>query len=876
MPTSADTSASYVPGPAPRVHPLVVLLFLVSGAAGLIYQVVWTRYLTTILGSTTQAVSAVVAAFMAGLALGAFLAGRSRSAGPRAIRYYAVLEIGVGIYAMIFPLLMAFADRAYMVLFPLISGQDAATLGARLVISLGLLLLPTSLMGATLPFMVVGVVRDADAAAKPLAILYGINTLGAVAGTLCSGFVLIPLLGLSNSMRVAIALNLGVGLLALSLAPRISVRGKALPSTRPLAGDLSAVARRSWLWLALVLGISGFASIGLEVAWTRALVMFTGNSTYAFATILATFLAGIGLGSVLSARANRLAGCPYRRLGLFQMGIGLVSVVPALVLSHLYYWLAGHYPNLINIHATHLWIKVLQAALVFFVPALLMGTALPLGLALGSRDLHNAARATGSLYALNTIGAIAGALLVGFVGIPALGSLRCSVILAALFLLSGGALVLFARQRESARTGALPWLMLLLAAPMFGTTLLDQHPLSVLKDPRQETIRGKDPTTLFYKEGVNTLSEVVEDRFGARSLFIDGIVQLDYGTDVLRLNRLLAQLPILMHPEPQEVLIIASGVGVTSGAALEFSDVRHVTSVEIAGEVSEATPLFAEVNNNLADSERHQTVIDDGRHFLKTDEHRYEVISTSAIHPKLNAGNASLYRREYFELIRRRLAADGIACHWIPLDMSEREIRDAMHTFLSVFPQASLWFSKAASKVGKYDVLLLGSNEPQRLDYQAVRRRMTTPAARAALRQSGIRDPLDLLGNLILQGRDLRDWVGDDGRIFTDDRPGLEFEHSDIDLDASVVLMIEARRPPPADHIDFGADPEETLRLAAQWESRVRFLDTFLNGDRFALLGDRDAAEREYRSAWEMRPGDLDLQTAIRQFLADGTSEPGN
>jgi spermidine synthase len=634
------------------------------------------------------------------------------------------------------------------------------------------------------------------------------------------------------------------------------------------------MARRSWVWLAVVLGISGFASIGLEVAWTRALVLFTGNSTYAFATILATFLAGIGLGSVLSARPNRLAGRPYRRLGLLQMGIGLVSLAPALILSHLYFWLAGHYPNLINIHATHLWIKFLQAALVFFVPALLMGTALPLGLALGSRDLHNAARATGSLYALNTIGAIAGALLIGFLGIPLLGSLRCSVVLAALFLLSGGALVLFARQRESARTGTLPWLMLICAVPLVGAALLDRHPLSVVKDPRQETIQGKDPTTLYYKEGVNALAEVVEDRFAARSLFIDGIVQLDYGSDVLRLNSLLAQLPILMHPEPRNVLIVASGVGVTTGAALEFPDVQHVTSVEIAGEVSAATPLFAEVNNNLAESQRHRTVIDDGRHFLKTDNHQYEVVSTSAIHPKLNSGNASLYRREYFELIRRRLTPDGVACHWIPLDMSEREIRDAMRTFLSIFPQATLWFSKATSKVGKYDVLLLGSVDPQRLDYQAIQRRMTAPAIRAALRRSGLRDPLDLFGNLILRNHALREWVGDDGRIFTDDRPGLEFEHAHIDLDASVVLMIEARRPPLADDIHFADNPTEAQRLAAQWESRLRFLEAFLSADRFALLGDREAAEREYRRAWEMRKGDPDLQNAIRQFLAGAPSEP--
>ena len=246
MQSSADMPAGDAPVAVPRVHPLVILLFLVSGAAGLIYQVVWTRYLTTILGSTTQAVSAVVAAFMAGLALGAFLAGRSRSTGPRAIRFYAVLEIGVGIYAMIFPLLMAFADHAYMYFFPLISGQSGATLGTRLLISLALLLLPTSLMGATLPFMVVGVVRNPDAAARPLAILYGVNTLGAVAGTLCSGFVLIPVLGLSNSMRVAIALNVSIGLLALAFAPRIGVRGRALPPTRPAAGDFSAMARRSW------------------------------------------------------------------------------------------------------------------------------------------------------------------------------------------------------------------------------------------------------------------------------------------------------------------------------------------------------------------------------------------------------------------------------------------------------------------------------------------------------------------------------------------------------------------------------------------------------------------------------------------------------
>ncbi len=866
-----------------RVPVVVLLLFFFSGAAGLIYQVVWTRYLATVLGSTTQAISAVVAAFMGGLALGAFVAGRSRRSGASAIQLYGILEILIGLYALSFPLLLGATDELYVRAYPAISGQAATTLAVRVLLSLGLLVLPTSLMGATLPILIVGVVRAAEAAARPIAAMYGINTIGAVAGTLASGFVLIPFLGVRSSLHLAVAINVVVGVVAIALAQRLAARAGASgpgapgPAPRIIVHELSPETRRSWRWLALIVGVSGFASIGLEVAWTRALVLFTGNSTYAFATILATYLAGIGLGSLMAASPERLRGRPYWRLGLLQMAIGVLSLAPALILSHGYYALAERFEGMVNVWATGLGVKLLEAAAVLFVPALLMGISLPLALALGSRDLGNTAQATGSLYAINTVCAIAGSILAGFVLIPALGSLRTTAVLAAMYLASGAGLVLFARRRESTRAGAWGWLMAAAAVPMAALTLTDAQPLSVLKDPstRREYESRGGGESVYYNEGVNTLSEVVTDkRDGRPTLYVDGIKQMEISFEVLQLNMRLAQLPLLVHENPREVLIIASGVGVTSGAALDFAEVERVVSVEIAGEVEAATHLFGPVNNNLVEDGRNRTIVDDGRHYLRTTARTFDVISTSAIHPKLSSGNASLYRREYFELLLRRLSAGGLCCQWVPLDMAEREIRDVVRTFASVFPYASLWFVKAASDPGKWDVLLLGSREEHRFEVARVAARMEQPRAREKLARTGLQSVYELLGSLIVEGEALRAWAGPGGRVYSDDRPGLEFERSAYEQARSILFLLDARREPRGEWVEWPGDAGEAQRMRQEWSAYEAFLAALLAGERKLLGGDAAGAMQDYLRARSLRPGDPDGEMAVRraQYRLSGSA----
>ena len=214
--------------------------------------------------------------------------------------------------------------------------------------------------------------------------------------------------------------------------------------------------------------------------------------------------------------------------------------------------------------------------------------------------------------------------------------------------------------------------------------------------------------------------------------------------------------------------------------------------------------------------------------------------------------------------MRARLNPGGMVCHWVPLDMTDEEIRAAVRTFLDVFDYASLWFSQSTTPFGKYDVMLLGSTEPHNFEYATVRERVDSRSARASLRRTGIRDPYDLLGNLILQGGALRKWAGQEGPIFTDDHPGLEFGHHKIDLDQSVLMMIDARKPPPDDWVRYS---DEAVQ-AATWNDRLAFIDTLLEGDREALTGDRDAAENAYRRAWQMRPGHPDLQATLQHLYA--------
>jgi spermidine synthase len=787
-----------------------LILFAVSGAAALIYEVVWTRLLTLYLGHGLAAASAVLAAFMGGLAAGAGAAGRiaSRYTPVRALRVYAALEIAIGVLALLMPV-------ALIAVRPILAASYADGAGGgtfaflRLAISVLLLCVPAACMGATFPIASRWIVRSASTAAKDAGALYAANTLGAAAGAILAGFALIPTLGLSGTTYVGITLNViaAAGAYVLiraghqeSASPTPQAAGPkpqaASPTPQAASRKPQAPSRKSLA--AAALGVSGFASLTLQVVWTRLLVQILGPTTYAFSIVVAIFIVGIAGGAAI---ASRLAGRVNAGVGLASAL--LLSAALALAAASAVDWSLLTIADIVS-RPNYQFGDVLQREIVLVTGLLLpmtlaFGAAFPFAVAMASGREESVTENIGLIYAINTIGAILGSLLSGFLLIPRLG-LHGTIRTVAALSVAAAVVILVTHAKTRARliafAAAAGVALAIALAPEWDRSLLSSGAYKyapAMRGPSLQTALTAGEL-LSYREG-STATVAVRRLTGTTSLAIDGKVDASNAGDMLT-QRLLAHMPLLLHPNPKRAAILGLGSGVTLGSALTHP-LEQATVLEISREVVEASRFFEAENHAALADPRTRLIVGDGRTHLMLGSESYDVIVSEPSNPWM-AGIASLFTREFFEGARARLAPGGVLCQWAhTYDISNRDLRSIVATFLSVFPNGTMWL------VGDADVLLLGSIEPLDQRIAGIAAAMQRPGVSTDLANVGVTRPFALTSLFVAQGEALKAWANG-APIQTDDMSQLEFSGprsifgANRDDNAALLRELAASSPAPA------------------------------------------------------------------------------
>ncbi len=725
-----------------RAEALLLLFFFGSGTSALVYQVLWHRQLSLVLGVTVYATTTVLAAFMMGLAIGSAIGGRLAERVPAPLRAFGVVEIAIGITAFSTQFLLGGVASVYPALSDVVpTGLGVATL-VRFVCATAVLVIPTVLMGMTFPLMLKGAVSQTASTHRRIGWFYAANTTGAVTGALLTGFVLVGGIGMRASFAVAAAMNILVGVGTILLARRFTPVGHVYPA---VAGDRAERVSRLGL---TIFALSGAAALALEVVWFRLLVYFVPATTYAFTMMLASVLLGLATGSwLVSLLSTKPRDWTNLLAGLY---LATALCIPVSVSALAWAYASGW-------SASGAWYVSLSLGL---PPTLLMGMAYPVGLqvwasASETRGTLNGAR-VGHLNAANLVGGIVGAILGGFVMLPWLGTRL------ALSALAGAYVLAFLLMLRLIRVQVLTRVALAAVAVAAFVAIAASTPdvmdcVSARRYPAGERL-------VWREEGLQTTAAVYLQPISTHILYLDGLHQASDRAEMVRLHRLIGHLPMALHPKPARALVVGMGGGVTPGGVSQHG--TEVDLVELSAAVVNAAPWFRHVSYDVLRRPNVRLHVDDGRNYLLMATARYDVVTADLIQPE-HAGAGNLYSREYFSLVRRALADDGLVMQWLG-HRREVDYKLILRTFLDVFPNTTLWADGQ---------LMLGSVRPLKIDRGAFEAKLSRAETRAALEEIDLASFTNLIALYTAGPDELRAFVGD-GPLLLDDRPRVEYFRS--------------------------------------------------------------------------------------------------
>lgn len=768
---------------------VLLILFFASGISGLVYEIVSVRWLTLLTGTSQQAVSLVLAIFFSGLALGSFLAGRVSKRIKRTVFLYGLIEALIGVWALASPVLIK-------ILGNLASSQTSLFLGA-----VAFLLPPTILLGFTFPLLVKAFGREYVPS------LYGLNTLGAVIGVFLAGFFAPPILGLSTTVRLAGLISLAIGLAALKISSLFSVEESKTESKS------KAFNKKAAMMIFLILGIGGFASLALEVLWTKILVLLTGGSIYNFSTVLGVYLIGIGLGSILIGKIKQARTPLIFFFSQVAIGIGVLSAL--FFIDNLPFLLLDVFRKF----ADNFWllaaIETAVAGSIILIPTLFMGISFPLAIFLleGEAD-----KDSGYGYAVNTLGGVLGSSAAGFILIPSLGLQKSILTMGLIYLILAGFFLILI-------IGIRKWLFLTLVLVFVLSLFIPRWRREVLTsgvyvNANQWLINEEGARLTFYKEGLYGTVTVREFPNGVQILQINGKNEAssDFDADAAVL---LGHLPMLVHKNPKDVLLVGLGGGFTLDAITDYNGVARVDVVEIEPAVVEGARTMGEVNSNVLEDSRINMIIDDGRRHLIASQKTYDVIVSQPSNPWLT-GVSNLFTKDYYELAKLALSStheeEGIMISWLQLySMPKEDLKIAIKTFLSVFPNTQAWTNLVGT-----DLILVGGKGD-------------IPSANSAkgIKKLEIDKQGELLGYFLLDTSELREIVEGEKNIHTDNFPILEFS-------SPKALYRET--------LSENLELVKSKRKSRAWEWAL-FRDLLLDAQVAKAQGDLEKAQEFYKKA---------------------------
>jgi spermidine synthase len=812
-----------------RYLPWLLVLFIGSGCAALIYEIVWLQLLQLVIGSSGISLGVLLGTFMGGMCIGSLVLPRLIAPRHHPLRIYAYLELGIGIIGIAVLFGMPLIAELYTNFF----GHGAL---ARTVIAAFCLLPPTLLMGATLP-AIARWVETTPEGVSWMGFFYGGNIAGAVFGCLLAGFYLLRLYDMPTATFAAVAINVAVASVALFMASQTSHRIPSADTAQTLQERAPGTGA-----VYFVIGMSGLCALGAEVIWTRLLSLMLGATVYTFSIILAVFLVGLGMGSSTGAFLARRIAKPRIALGICQMLLTGAAAWAALMISKsIPYWPIN--PSL----STSSWapwytfqLDIVRACWAVLPAAILWGASFPLALAAVASRGQDPGRMVGSVYAANTVGAIAGSLAFSMIVIPQMGTQeaqRLLIILAAISALVALAPVFLPRLRQVTPAAestsqptfslagsvatvlalALAGFLALSVAPVpwemvaFGRFSATWIPWSVPGIVAEKDVPANSSGTVmryctYVGEGMNVSVAVTKSTSGWLYFHGAGKVQASSDPQDMRLQRMLGHLSVLARSNPDEVkdvLVVACGAGVTAGSFVPYPYIQRITICDIEPLVPKVvTPMFGAQNYHIVDGidkeNPHQVngkevkvVYDDGRHYIRTlpKEAKFDIITSDPIDPWVK-GCAALNTIEYYQMCRDHLKPGGVMSLWIPLYESNiATAKSVIATFFQVFPNGIL-FSNDNNGEG-YDAVLLGQAEPtvinldalqarlDRDDYRPVRESLVEvgfagkgPASEEAPGDPGV--AVALLATYAGRAADLKEWMKD-AQINTDRNLRLQY-----------------------------------------------------------------------------------------------------
>lgn len=736
---------------------LLLFLFFISGISGLVYQIVWLRILSRVIGVTTYATAVTLAAFMLGLALGSMLFGRLADKKGKHLLLYAILQGIIAVSAFFTPALFRLATELYKTIHIIAADNQLILLLARIAASFILLLIPATVMGGTLPVLTSYLVMQEGRFGKNFSMLYGLNTFGAVAGVLLAGFVTIGLIGEQQTINIGVLLNMTVGLIVYLRYKDSLTQTAAIEDTPTQAPadntQISPYGDKIRTLVLITFTISGFTALAYEIIWSRQLILYLMTSIYAFSGMLAVFLAGIAIGSIIMNKYVDGLQKPLSVFGTIEMLVGVVSLLSLYIFQPL---------------SGSMLTKILSPFVLVFPLALLFGAIFPLASLCYVKSIGKSGTSTGTLYCCNTIGNVAGSLLTGFLFFSLFGSAKTIILLAFINLVVG--LILVAAEEGSVRI-LQPRYMVIVAAA-FAAFWVSRN-----KDPFREVISinaksfvGANGKIAYHKEHAEaTVTAALSDDGRIKLVLLNGVGQTTNCTE----TKIIAHLPILLTEQPKDMLVICFGIGTTLRSAAMYEDV-HTTVVELVPAEFDCFKYFYDNAEAIMKQDNVRLVADDGRNFLLCSPDKYDIISVDPSPPIYSAGTVNLYTLEFFNLCKEHLRDDGIMCLWFPLSSDTlNEDRDYLiKTFLTAFPEVSLW--KGPSKWGIY---LIGSRKPIQIDPEKFKKAFANPQFLADMTEidNSCDTPEKLLAIYVPMSRQQMAVAARDAAIITDDYPFTEF-----------------------------------------------------------------------------------------------------
>lgn len=886
----------------------VAIIFLGTGASGLIYQVAWQRFFLNVFGATLYSVTAVLTAFMGGLALGSWILGKKSDSIKKPLAVYGVIEIVVGITALAVPYLLKVLDPFFHYAYTAFGSQFALYTFVKFLVSFTILLIPTTLMGSTLPLLskfVTGELKQK--AGSRIGILYSINTLGAVLGAFLGGFYLIRTLGVSKTVFLAAAINIVAGLISIILSRGFENRNFTEAENTTLdvqspeaSGTYQSMRLAKYILLAYF--ISGFVALGLEIVWSRALVFrfeALKNTTYAFTSMLTTFLIGITLGSmVMTPFVDRIKQ-PIKAFSTLQIIIGLTSIFSFFSL----YYLADGFgenwlkefdsrPGQIRWNAS-VALVFMKTAIVLLLPTFCMGLAFPLAVKSYLMLKNGIGKSVGTLYSLNTVGAILGSAVTGYFLLPGLGIANTIFLLAILQIIAG--LIVLFNDPDTDKSRKITWTGLVLAAIV----------ITLVRAPKPAVFQSVAPfeAIVHYDEGPLATVSVVQNSLGYRTIYVDNVGVA--GTDPMLLTdqKSLAHVPMLMLDNPKKALTVGFGSGGASFSYTLYPELEQVDCVEITRTVPNAAPYLTASNHGViysTDSKivnaglyggpnplpetlsnpdsndklwqdsndwfkkdpRFNIVLDDARSYLRFTDVKYDIIATDCTDLRYKS-NANLYDREYFQLCRDNITENGMVVVWMPLaGLSDEAMKVALRTFHVVFPEMEVLYP---NNQPTHYVLLLGTKKPLTVDVDKMNARLANPLIKKDLHEIYLDSAEKILSCLVTGGTKMIPYLATTKPdLNTEDFPYLEFESPRFGYGDSPLL----------DNLDelfkYQDSPNRLVRNPEKHQDFIGSLDRYMKAVPYIISGHRAYRQLElskacadYLEALKINPADESVKDLL-------------